>query len=140
MTAVQPGQALTAREVQVMDLIAQGLNDTETGTRLGITADTVSSHLRRASIKLQATGRWHAVVLAHQGGVIRLPVGARLKVVPGHDEHRPHRRKGFVSMPVGILDALEACARAAASGQGSAAARFGVEALRALDGPKAGAA
>ena len=42
-----PGPAVTARERQVLDLVAEGLTDAAIGRRLGLATATVSKHLQR---------------------------------------------------------------------------------------------
>ena len=49
--ALAKGPELSARELQVLALIAQGLTDKEIGERLFISASTVRSHLDRISDK-----------------------------------------------------------------------------------------
>ncbi len=41
------GPAVTARERQVLDLVAEGLTDAAIGRRLGLATATVSKHLQR---------------------------------------------------------------------------------------------
>lgn len=75
-TAVRPpamlGQPLTDRETQVLRGAANGLSNAQIGTELFLTENTVKSHMQRASRKLGATGRAHAVALALQQGVLTL--------------------------------------------------------------------
>ncbi len=55
---------LTARERDVLELIAGGLRQDEVGARLGITAETVHSHVRNASGRLGAANVTQAVAIA----------------------------------------------------------------------------
>ncbi|WP_406423978.1 response regulator transcription factor [Streptomyces sp. NBC_01589] len=48
---------LTASEVSVIRLVAQGLTNRQAAERLAISPHTVSSHLRRAFTKLDITSR-----------------------------------------------------------------------------------
>ena len=53
--------SLTARETEVMDLIASGLSNREVAQTLFITESTVKAHLRHAYAKLSVRGRSEAV-------------------------------------------------------------------------------
>jgi DNA-binding CsgD family transcriptional regulator len=53
---------LTAREQQVLELVAAGLRDDELALRLGIARSTVSSLLRSSMKKLDAHTRLEAVI------------------------------------------------------------------------------
>jgi DNA-binding NarL/FixJ family response regulator len=69
----RPGPAnetLTARELDVLRLLAEGLQHEQIGSRLGITAETVRSHVRKASDRLGATTRTQAVATALRLGLI----------------------------------------------------------------------
>jgi two-component system NarL family response regulator len=63
---------LTAREVEVLELIAQGLSNKEAGTALGITEETVKVHVRNIMDKLDVRDRTEAVTVALQRGIIHL--------------------------------------------------------------------
>lgn len=63
---------LTAREVEVLELIAQGLRNREVGTSLGITEETIKVHMRNIMDKLDAQDRTEAVTLALRRGIIHL--------------------------------------------------------------------
>jgi DNA-binding CsgD family transcriptional regulator len=55
---------LTGREREVLTLLAQGLQLDEIAARLGIGAETVRTHVRKASARLGAANRTHAVAIA----------------------------------------------------------------------------
>lgn len=59
--APSPADALTLRERELMELVAQGLSNRQIGSRLGITEGTVKRHLRNIFDKLGATSRLDAV-------------------------------------------------------------------------------
>ncbi len=61
--------ALTDRERQVLDLVAQGLTNAEIGARLYITAGTAKTHVARLLTKLAARDRVHLVILAFRAGL-----------------------------------------------------------------------
>jgi DNA-binding NarL/FixJ family response regulator len=62
---------LSAREVEVLRLVADGRSNKEIGERLGLSALTVKSHLARIARKLGTGDRAEMVALAMRGGVIR---------------------------------------------------------------------
>jgi DNA-binding NarL/FixJ family response regulator len=62
---------LTDREHDVLELLAEGLSHEEIGKRLGIGAETVRTHLRKACDRLEATTRTQAVATALRLGLIR---------------------------------------------------------------------
>ena len=64
------GTVLTARERQVLELLAEGLSHEEIGGRLGISGETVRTHLQKASERLGAGTRTQAVATALRLGFI----------------------------------------------------------------------
>lgn len=56
--------ALTQREREILHHVAAGATNDQIARRLNLTTDTVKSHMRHITIKLRATNRTHAVVLA----------------------------------------------------------------------------
>jgi DNA-binding NarL/FixJ family response regulator len=64
------GETLTSRELDVLRLLAEGLPHEQIGSRLGITAETVRSHVRKASDRLGASTRTQAVATALRLGLI----------------------------------------------------------------------
>jgi DNA-binding NarL/FixJ family response regulator len=66
-----PGRTqLSERELAVIDLIANGLTNSEIGKRLFLAEETVKSHLRNILAKLGARNRAHAVALAFRGAMV----------------------------------------------------------------------
>jgi LuxR family transcriptional regulator, maltose regulon positive regulatory protein len=67
-TLVIPGSAetLTAREVDVLRLVADGRTNRDIGAELGVAEATVKTHLTRVLGKLGATSRTHAVARARE--------------------------------------------------------------------------
>ena len=61
---------LTARELDVLALTADGLSHEEIGARLGIGAETVRTHLKKACARLGASTRTQAVASALRLGLI----------------------------------------------------------------------
>ena len=65
-------QPLTAREVQVLELLAEGLSNKAIAARLGISDQTVKFHVSAIGGKLGAANRTEAVRLAVRRGLITL--------------------------------------------------------------------
>ena len=67
-----PGRRLSPREVEIMTLMARGLNGTKIAEELVVSRETVRTHIRNAMEKLQARTRPHAIALATASGEIHL--------------------------------------------------------------------
>ncbi len=67
-----PVEVLTEREVQVLQLAAQGFSNKEIGRRLGISARTVQGHLANIYGKLGVNNRTAAVIEGQRRGWIIL--------------------------------------------------------------------
>ncbi|MGI5326206.1 response regulator [Actinomadura nitritigenes] len=63
--------ALTAREAEVLNAVADGLSNAEIGRRLVIAEATVKTHLLRVFAKLDVGDRTRAVVVAMERGLIK---------------------------------------------------------------------
>lgn len=61
---------LTARRQQILQLIADGLNDRQISVRLHVSADTVRKTNHAMYAVLGATGRAHAVAIAYRAGLL----------------------------------------------------------------------
>ena len=70
MEAAERLRGLTAREREVLTLLARGYSGEEVARELGVSAETVRAHVRNSVKKLRARTRLHAVVLALQRGEI----------------------------------------------------------------------
>ena len=63
-------QEPTARELEVLQLVADGLVNREIGQQLFLSEETVKSHVRHLLAKLQARSRAHAVAIAFRRGLV----------------------------------------------------------------------
>jgi DNA-binding NarL/FixJ family response regulator len=67
-----PAEALTEREAQVLQLLAQGLANKQIAAALGISEHTVKFHISAVYAKLGASSRTEAVRLGVRQGLIVL--------------------------------------------------------------------
>ncbi len=65
--------SLTARELEIVEMIALGLTGPEIATELHVSHDTVRTHVRNAMSKLGAHSRAHLVAKALGDGVVLPP-------------------------------------------------------------------
>ena len=63
-------EALSGREVEVLQLVADGRSNKDIGEALGLSALTVKSHLARIARKLGTGDRAEMVVVAMRAGVV----------------------------------------------------------------------
>jgi LuxR family transcriptional regulator, maltose regulon positive regulatory protein len=63
-------EPLSQRELEVLQLIAQGFSNHEIGKRLFLALDTVKGHNRRIFNKLQVQRRTEAIARARELGLI----------------------------------------------------------------------
>jgi len=60
---------LSAREVEILDLIAQGHSNAKIAARLFVSPKTVSNHISHIFTKLQVADRAHAIIRAREAGL-----------------------------------------------------------------------
>lgn len=68
----RPDEALTARELEVLELAASGLSNRDLARSLLVSEATVKTHLHHAFTKLGADNRQAAIATAIRRGIIRL--------------------------------------------------------------------
>jgi DNA-binding NarL/FixJ family response regulator len=62
---------LTTREVEILDLIAQGHTNAKIAARLFVSPKTVGNHISHIFTKLQVADRAHAIIRAREAGLGR---------------------------------------------------------------------
>lgn len=67
------GTDLTAREVEVLRMLAEGLPNPEIAEKLAISLHTVRNHVQNILTKMQAHSKLEAVSIAVREGIIRYP-------------------------------------------------------------------
>ena len=65
-------QALTRREVDVLELVAQGSRNKEIAATLGISRETVKMHVANILTKLEVNDRSAAIVVAIRRGIVHI--------------------------------------------------------------------
>jgi DNA-binding CsgD family transcriptional regulator len=66
---IAPTERLTAREVEVVGLVAHGLTNDEIGAAMYLAGSTVKFHLRQIAMKLRTRNRVEIAAWAWQSGV-----------------------------------------------------------------------
>lgn len=66
----EPGNVLTSRELEVLQLVAQGRSNREIGAALFLSEATVKSHLVHINTKLGVRSRTSAVAAAREAGML----------------------------------------------------------------------
>jgi DNA-binding NarL/FixJ family response regulator len=61
---------LTERELEVLELVARGLSNSEIATTLSVSMETVKSHVKRTYAKIGARDRAQAVIRAYEAGLV----------------------------------------------------------------------
>lgn len=69
--------ALSTREQEVLELLAAGASNRQIAARLGLSENTIKTHLSGLFGKLSAQSRGEAVAIALQRGLIQVPRGER---------------------------------------------------------------
>lgn len=69
-TRVVDDHGLSARELEVLSHLGRGLSNDDLGRVLGVSAETIKSHLKSVFAKLGVTGRTEAVARAFELGLV----------------------------------------------------------------------
>ena len=80
LTPGTPGSPLTSREREVLELLAQGLDQEQIAASLVISTKTVATHIQRTLAKLGVHSRAQAVAYAHRTGLLRADFQAHATV------------------------------------------------------------
>lgn len=67
-----PSPLLSAREIEVLELVVEGLSNKEIAQRLGIAETTTKNHVKSVLAKLNAQDRTQAATAAIQRGIVTL--------------------------------------------------------------------
>jgi DNA-binding NarL/FixJ family response regulator len=81
-TRPRPLEPLTARELEVLQLLAEGASTAQASERLGISSATLRAHVQAILRKLGAHSRLEAVAEAARSGVITLDAWTRDRQAP----------------------------------------------------------
>jgi DNA-binding NarL/FixJ family response regulator len=63
-------EALTAREVEVLALVARGLSNAEIAQQLYVSPATAKTHVARLLMKLDARDRAQLIIVAYESGLV----------------------------------------------------------------------
>jgi len=85
-------QSLTAREREIVALVADGLTNTQLAERLCISAATVRNHLTSILSKLGLTDRFQLAVYAYRRGLVLCPPTAEMRQMSATMNADPGRR------------------------------------------------
>ena len=89
---------MTAREIDVLRLIAAGRSNAEIGAELFVSSETVKTHVSRILAKLDARDRTQAVIAAYESGIVRVDAchrtsDVRGSAIPARNGERSARRQ-----------------------------------------------
>ena len=97
---------ITNRELETLALIGIGFSNTKAAKKMGVSINTVRSHIWNLMKKMGATSRANAIVLAVQNGIIEIQPKKSLDThVPGFDKYVLCIFCGKVSLEADYKDA-----------------------------------
>ena len=70
LSGKEQNEMLTAREREILQLLADGMSNADVASKLFISQETVKSHVRHILAKLEADTRTHAVAIALRDAII----------------------------------------------------------------------
>ena len=70
---IEPGEALSEREIEILRLVATGVSNKEIATALSISPNTVKVHLRNIFSKIGVLSRTEATLYAIKTGIVARP-------------------------------------------------------------------
>lgn len=68
---ITPPRSLSARQLEVLALVADGMTDSQIAEMLGLKLTTVFGHVQDLRYKLAAENRAHAVAIGMREGLIQ---------------------------------------------------------------------
>jgi len=100
MRKFQQGERLTVRELEILELIAQGQSAKEAAIALRIMPRTVECHLDAVRMKLGARNRTHVVAIAIGAGILPFETMEHCKATTyGSGPSIGHQMVGLVQCP-----------------------------------------
>ena len=120
----EPGEPLSEREIEIVELVADGLTNREIAVRTYLSPNTVKVHLRNIFTKTGVSSRTELTVLAMQEGWITVPgitdaqdsagpnasAEEEAQVEPGSPTLPPWPRTRWAALAAGLIMALVALA------------------------------
>jgi len=68
----EKNEELTDREIEILELLTEGMNNQDMANQLYISENTVKNHIRSILVKLSAQNRTHALVKALKKEIVEL--------------------------------------------------------------------
>jgi DNA-binding NarL/FixJ family response regulator len=68
---INSSDKLTAKELEILNLLAKGISNKDIATELGVSIRTIKSHLADLFLKLHVSSRTEAVIVSLRSGIIK---------------------------------------------------------------------